>query len=251
MISQRHRKIIEIVEDNKIITIKELSKIFNISEMTIRRDINELTSLGLITTMNGRISKITKFTYDHYYGSRMKLNKTEKEKITNRALSYIINGNSIFFDGSSTCNYLIKKLSQFSGLTTITNSIINLKELLTVKDLKVLSIGGLINNEYLSVGEYAVSNVKNFYTDLFFFGTPGLHHEKGIFESNIENAEIKKTMINNSIKSILLADHSKFGKINLVKLIDISKIDLIITDSNIDSKVLKELKNRNISVDVV
>jgi DeoR/GlpR family transcriptional regulator of sugar metabolism len=251
LISKRHRKIIELVEDNKILTMKELAEFFNVSEMTIRRDMSELAAIGQVMIMNGRISKVTKYTYDHFFGSTLKLNKTEKERITDHALNLITNGSTIFLDGTTTTNYLIKKLSKFSNLTTITNSIINLKELLLIKDLNVISIGGTINNDYQAVGPHAIENIKSFYTDLFFFGAPSIHPERGIFDSNIEHVEVKRAMIKNSIKNILMIDHTKFGRINLIKLIDINKVDLIITDSNIDPKILKELKKRNINIDVV
>lgn len=156
MIVKRHKKILEMVDNNDILIIKEIAKKFSVSEMTIRRDISELNKLSFITLIGGRISKIIKLTYDNYYGERLKRNRVEKEKITDCALKYISNGNSIFIDGSSTCNFLVKKLHKISRLTVITNSIINLKELVTFSDLKGVIIGGIVSNELLSIGFNAV-----------------------------------------------------------------------------------------------
>ena len=49
-------------------------------------------------------------------------------------------------------------------------------------------------------------------------------------------------MIRHSSKVIVLADHSKFEKNALYKTADISEIDTIITDKNIDEETLSKFK---------
>ena len=251
VVVERQREILDIIDNGKIISIKELADKFNVSEMTIRRDTRELNLAGFIEITSGRISKITKLTYDAFYGERLNLHRAEKERITDYALNYISNGNSIFMDGSTTCNYLIKKLSSFSGLTVITNSIINLKGLSIIEGIKIINIGGILGYEYLSIGEDSINQIKKFNTDIFFVGTSAIHTKIGFFESNIENSQIKKIMIENSKKIIIICDSSKIGKTNLVKFADINDIDVIITDININKNDLEILRNSKLEVILV
>ena len=53
-------------------------------------------------------------------------------------------------------------------------------------------------------------------------------------DSSEAEAEIKKTMINNSESSVFLCDHNKLGKLGVPSIVGLDKIDYFITDVELD-----------------
>ena len=62
---------------------------------------------------------------------------------------------------------------------------------------------------------------------------------------------LKRKIIEKSKKVIVLADYTKLGKISVEKIIDIDKIDYLITDSKADEKVLNSLRKKTTISQVV
>ncbi len=58
----------------------------------------------------------------------------------------------------------------------------------------------------------------------------GLDREKGLMESNEEEAAVKQIMLQQGRKALLLADNSKFDKTAFVKICDLADIDTLVTD---------------------
>jgi DeoR family transcriptional regulator of aga operon len=63
--------------------------------------------------------------------------------------------------------------------------------------------------------------------------------EYGITNSNIEEAQLNKRMIDASLKTVILADSSKFGKRGFGRICSLDKVDIIITDDGITDAMAK------------
>ena len=77
-----------------------------------------------------------------------------------------------------------------------------------------------------------------------FIGADAVDVENGIFNSHFAEVGIKKMMIGNSQKAVLLADHSKFLEKALIKVADLEEFDTVITDSAIESRFRSRLKKK-------
>ncbi|WP_235000469.1 DeoR/GlpR family DNA-binding transcription regulator [Virgibacillus dakarensis] len=73
----------------------------------------------------------------------------------------------------------------------------------------------------------------------------GLHVERGISESNEQQALIKKKMIEIADTVYVMVDYSKFGVQAFSRLSGIESIDHIITNSNVDDKVISQLNDKS------
>lgn len=72
--------------------------------------------------------------------------------------------------------------------------------------------------------------------------------ERGITDSNEPECELKKYMLRQANKVILLADHTKFDKTAFTKLIELGQIDFLITDRQPSEAWLKRLNKENIEL---
>lgn len=66
--------------------------------------------------------------------------------------------------------------------------------------------------------------------DLCVFSCTGVDSNGSIWESNELNASIKRKMIDASGQKFLLLDSSKFERKNLIKLGELSQLDILFTD---------------------
>jgi len=69
-----------------------------------------------------------------------------------------------------------------------------------------------------------------------------------IIDSNEPECELKKMMLKQANKVILLADHTKFDKIAFVKLANLDGIHHVVTDQKPSDSWLERLEKLNIEV---
>jgi len=172
--------------------------------------------------------------------------KEEKKEIAKIAIRYIEEGQSIALNDGTTNIEIARELKKtFNKLTIITNSLVVANELSDADGFNVILTGGMLNNkEYAFYGDLAENLLANFVVDKAFIGVSGVSLTRGITNYLIEEVQIQKKLIEISQEVIILADSSKIDNVSLVKIADIDEVNLIITDSNLDSKILdKYLKN--------
>ena len=134
-------------------------------------------------------------------------------------------------------------------LTVLTNSIRVAIELSKKEQIKVISTGGTLLSQSLSfVGPLAERSLGMYHVNKAFISCKGVHIEKGLSDLNELQALLKKQMMDIADKTILMVDSSKFGIRAFSQIVSVTKIDCIITDSNVDEQTIKQLEENNINV---
>ena len=95
----------------------------------------------------------------------------------------------------------------------------------------------MIIHSYSYVGKQAEDFVRNVNADILFFSCHGLDEKGRMTDNAIEEANIRRVMIEHSAKKILLCDSSKLGKTYFYNMGNISDIDDVISDVDI-SRIL-------------
>ena len=90
--------------------------------------------------------------------------------------------------------------------------------------------------------------LSNYYVDVVLISCTALEVDGGVFDSNEEEAELKRLLVNRGQKTILLADHTKFGCVGFSKLADIKEIDTVITDQKPSQEWLELLADSHVEV---
>ena len=164
---------------------------------------------------------------------RLSLNIREKQVIAEQAANLIEPRKTVFIDGSTTCIELAKVLyRQDKRLTVVTNSTLICLELGHSNDNKVIGIGGEFEPGSASfVGHTCEDAVEKFYFDYAFLSTKGFIPTEGTFESSMGTLRVKQLAASHCTKVVLLVDYSKFGQRSLCKVLDISQIHSVVTDS--------------------
>lgn len=212
-------------------TVKELAKVLFISEPTVRRDIIALKEKELITCHRGTVSlKANSPDKRIPIFIRNLENQEAKIRIAEKAAKHIKDGSTIMLDASTTAYCLLPQLSKFRNLFVITAGAKTAIDLATM-GIKTLCIGGEIALESFSyIGCDAERTLYLYNADIAFFSCRGLTEDGIATDNSIMENSIRRIMIKNSEKSILLCDKSKLGKKYLNTLCTPNEINEIITE---------------------
>jgi len=248
MKEKRHKEILDIIEQRELFQyqIKELSEKFNVSGMTIRRDLHQLEKNGLIKRLFGGKIIRTSNQNEPNYKLRIYEQTKEKERIATIVNNIINDDDIVFLDIGSTCLYVARKIRN-RDITIVTNWIPNMIELSKGDYVKIFNTGGEIDKKELnSIGIYAYERLNNFYFNKAIIGVGGIKIN-GIYDFRMEIVELKKKVLKNSEKVIIVADHTKFNKFAPVLITKFEEhlINKIITSdiNKIDQEIIDNIRN--------
>ena len=229
--SERLMLIRQKVQTEKKASVGELSRICRVTEETIRRDLDKLEAEGVITRVHGGAiwnEEIQKGN-EHFY-KRHNKNLKEKQEIARKTVEILKGKNTIIADSSTTVQEALKLIPETEYVTVVTNSTEVFREFQS-SNINFVSTGGEFNKRSLSLqGTLTKENIQKYNVKLTVIGCKGLSLGKGVFDSNEREAAMKEAMLEQGQEVALLADHSKFDRTAFVHLIDIDKLDYIITD---------------------
>ena len=245
----RKQLILETIKKTGGIKILELAGKLSKSRMTITRDLDELAKNGLLLRVHGgAVSNINR-GYEPPYFSRKGLRSVAKQAIAKVANELITEGNSLILDVGSTTRELAQFLKKRKNLTVITPSLEHAMELAGNSFIKLIVTGGVVRVGEMSViGPISENTIKEFNVDRAFIGAGGIDLKAGLTEYNTEDAQVKKSIIENCKQSIVLADSTKLGNVTFSKVISLEKIDILITDSEADPSFINGLEAKGIKV---
>ncbi|MCM3440476.1 DeoR/GlpR family DNA-binding transcription regulator [Metabacillus halosaccharovorans] len=251
LVAERHKKIVEVVNEKLSVRVTELSKIFQVTEETIRRDLEKLEKENLLRRSHGGAVSIKDEQSEVSYAEREITNAAEKRSIAIEAVKLIQPGDQIVLDASTTAWYMAKEMPDLP-LTVLTNSIKVAIELSKKEQVKVISTGGMLQPKSLSyVGPLAERSLNMYHVNQAFLSCKGVHVEAGLSDSNEWQALLKRQMMSIADKTILMADSTKFGVRTFAQITDIQRIGHVITDDHIDESFCRALEEKGVQVKTV
>lgn len=248
LVGQRRNRIIELLKENHSISVADLCEILEASEATIRRDLSILESSGkLERTHGGAIyNESNRINIEDVLSSREGKFLDEKQLIAKKAFDLLENHDTIVLDAGTTTYELAYLIGQSDlHLTIVTNSMIVFKELAKNPNVELIILGGKVRtNTLASVGSAAVELMQRLFVDKAFLGTNGISLNEGFTTTDMDEAGIKRAMIQSSKQRIILADNSKFNKVYINQFAPVSMVDVIVTDNQTNKELLNEFIER-------
>lgn len=246
---ERKLRIREILTQQRFVSAVELTQFLGVASATIRRDLAALEREGsLVRSHGGAISHAPNTNFQVSYDAKAQINRAQKLAIAREAEKCILDGETVFLEGSTTVDELAKLLHRRSQLTIITNSPATLQVDYSA-EVTVLCVGGnlIAGTCYLS-GMWAHRILQEIRVDKVFFGMNALNPAYGISTANHPQAEIKRHLTKISKVRIALADSSKFPKEAFAYVGPVSDLTMLITDSGADLATVEELRQRGVEV---
>ncbi|WP_066501762.1 DeoR/GlpR family DNA-binding transcription regulator [Abyssisolibacter fermentans] len=226
---ERQRMILEILKNKGIVKINELVKFTKTSESTIRRDLTYLEGINELKRIHGGATLLKGRLNEPSYKEKQVKNISEKSKIAKYASALIEEGDCIYLDAGTTIFEMIQYIDK-KDIVVVTNGLKHI-DALVEQDIDAYILGGRIKaRTKAAVGIDALKNLERFRFDKCFIGINGIHLEYGFTTPDSEEAILKESIMKLSKEAFVLADESKFGEVNFVKVSDIG-LATIITNS--------------------
>lgn len=251
--SERRQEIIELLNMNSTVLVSDLSKKYDVSEVTIRTDLRLLEKQGVLTRFHGGATKIIdnddiKSFKELQLEERYQRFIEAKKRIAIEAVKQVKEGDIIILDSGSTTMLIAEELVKLKHITVITNSLTSAFILSDNSDIMLLICGGTLRHKTRSFhGKIAEQSLDGISADILFVGADGIDAQRGITTFN-EGYTISSVMANVAKKVVAVLDSSKFGRNGINIVLPLSKLDVIITDTNVDNKYQQEFAKQGINL---
>ena len=239
---ERRGQITELINRQKTVTNAELMERFDISIETVRRDLDYLEQQGVLRKVYGGAAVNIALNSEPEYASRSRTNFQQKNAIAQEAVKLIRPGDTVYLGVGTTVQAMVQYMKNIGQLTVFTNALRTAVELMEIPDCTVILPGGQLRVKELTLSGFpAEENLLNFNVDKAFVGIGGIT-EDGITDFHIGEARLHRQLILNARQSVALADSTKLGVRAMNNVCTLEQIDLVVTDKNADSRMIKALK---------
>jgi DeoR/GlpR family transcriptional regulator of sugar metabolism len=249
-VEQRRQDVLREVLERDEVRIDELAEQFGVSLMTMHRDLDDLDARRLLRKLRGYVKSFPSLTVETATRFRVGLHTEEKEAISSAAFAKIRPGATVIVDDSSTLFPLTRRMTEVEDLTVVTNSV-TVARILSGARREVVLVGGQYRGEFDScTGPDVLRSLSRLHADLAFISVTTIS-EGRLFHPIQDYAEIKEAICESAASTILLVDHSKFGKTATYAHGDVSAFDLVVTDEGTPDEELDAMRALGTEVRVV
>ena len=232
----RSYDILEYLKARKRCTLAELMHKFKVSSATIHRDVAELESRNAVERVRGGIVFADVPSPKPGAGDfqdRVITNSAAKERIAQKALRLVAEGDILFLDSSTTvCSFAqLLRQERFDHLTILTNSVSIIQNFRKFPQHWVLiGLGGNYDPQLNSIlGAEALRQLGEFNITKCFVSAFGLN-DKMATTNHERQSELIKRVLDMAEHRYLLVDRSKLGRTGLYRLSARGAFDEIVTD---------------------
>ncbi len=246
---ERQERILTLLKRDKKVFLTELCKLLEVSAVTVRSDLTDLEKRGLLTRTHGGAILNNKASFEENSRQKEVKNIRQKQAIAERAIEYVEDGDSIALDTGTTTMIFAEQLIKRNGLTVVTSDVKIALFLEENSDANIILLGGTVRHGYrCCVGPMAQRAMEGLFVDKCFMATNGLTAYQGLSTPNLEQAEIKRLMIEHSKQVIVLCGGEKIGRNSLVSVAPADVIHVLITDESAIGSELESLQQLNIEI---
>ena len=249
---ERRQQILQYLQQHGVVKSSMLMELFDASEATIRRDLEWMERRGLIEKTHGGAILIQRMQQEAIYSASASINQQEKKWIARAAVQLIENGDMIFINNGTTTTEVFLALQNRPDLKNITVVTNNVSAAMAIQNasFKIILLGGIFRPSSTSiVGELADNMLRTMYANKVILGVDGVANRYGCTSPIPEEAEISRVMIDQCLgKTILVADHSKWGVIAQYRIAGLDDLDTFICDQALAQEAVDSLNANGLEI---
>ncbi len=240
--AERNRHLRRLLVEHGSLRVSAEAKRFGVSEETIRRDIKRLAADGLADPVFGGAVLKPSSSPDAIgilpVGERHLVEERAKEAIGAAGAKLIESGQVIIMDAGTTTLALARHLSDHRNLTIITNSIPVAQRCAGLQSSVTYVVGGkLVPGSLSMIGPEAERDLAQISADWAFIGAAAIDIDGGFTSADPYEAQVKRAMIKAAQRTVIVADHTKFGTRRFASFARAEDIDHVITTAQCPTEV--------------
>ena len=245
-IESRRKAIVEMVNRFGAVDFTQLRNAFpDVSDVTLRKDLQYLNDTQQALRVHGGLKSMPS-ALNFYF--RSNLNTQQKAVIAEKAAELIQPGESIFISAGTSCAELAKRLPDFP-LSVCSDGIYTVNNIHNQPNISVQLLGGEVNLEVMRVeGLSALNQLDQKHFSTAFMGALSADANYGFFNASSMTATILGKVVDLSDRVVLLMDSSKVNYTFTPYFIPLSKVDVLITDHNVDPAFASVIQESGIRI---
>jgi DeoR family fructose operon transcriptional repressor len=248
MPAERQNRILEILHEKGSVRVASLSEEFDVSEITIRRDLDHLEGQHLLERTHGGAVQSRHMRVEPLYTEKYWEELEAKQRIGEAAAALVGAGEALFINSGSTTLQIFQHLGGKGVRVTTSNAgaVAECQDL----DVDLLLTGGSYRRQSHSfVGPIARQALRQLCASRTFIGVDGISLKYGLTTPSLEEAEVARAMIDHTNGDVVIvADHTKAGRVADCITAPLDKVDVIVTDAAFDLDYRKQLEEQGIRV---
>lgn len=245
---ERRTALIELARVEGRVTVSESAQQFAVTPETIRRDLEVLDRKGILRRVHGgAVLTDSLWLGDLSIVDRDGTASEEKHRIATAALAYLPeSGAAIIIDAGTTTERLARVLP--ADYVIVTNSLPAAQAASSARpgaDVRI--VGGRVRGITQSVVGGAAEFAR-LRCEVAFLGANGLSQAHGLSTPDLDEAEMKRAMVNAANRVVVLLDSRKLGVETTTSFAQLTDIDVVITDDGITDTQQRRLTELGIEV---
>jgi DeoR/GlpR family transcriptional regulator of sugar metabolism len=244
----RRQKILALLQPDGVVSVGRLARAVRASEMTVRRDLAVLCDRGLARRVHGGAVLQAGKAQEPPFASARQEQAREKDLIAKEAAALAAPGSVVALGAGTTTWHVARALASRMDLTFITNSPNIALELDRGQANVILTGGHLRTPADALVGPPALWTLERLQIDVLFLGANGIHPQAGYTTPVLEEADTNAAMIRKATRLVVVADHTKFGRVTLAAYAPIQAAHVLITDAAAPRGVLSAIRRLGVQV---
>jgi len=227
-IGDRHRRILDAVQQAGQLGVTQLAELTGTSEMTVRRDLEQLADQGMLERYRGGARSLTLRGEEPPFTVRMHESREAKRRIAEAVADLIADGEAVVLDSGTTCLEVARLLAS-RRLTVMPLSMHAANALTGAARLRLLLPGGEPRPEELALtGPLAQASLAALRFDTAILGCCGLT-AAGLTAHDLADAAIKQAIIASAHRVIAVADPAKLSRTALAFVAPVSALGMVVT----------------------
>jgi len=230
-VDERQQRIMDIITTVGRVEADAVAAQLRVSRETIRRDLMLLERDGRVRRVHGGAVRADP-PPERPFRTRKRTQMEAKRRIGRAAAALIQPGMSCFIDAGTTTAIFSESLASVSDILVITNSIevaVTLRSANVNADIVLL--GGRMGIEVPAThGEMTIAEIARHRVDLAILSPVAIHPVEGVTYHELSEAAVARAMIRSAARTMLLADHTKLGRISRAVVCRCEDLDTLVTD---------------------
>ena len=250
----RRSRMRSLVDKHGFALVADLAKLFEISEVTARADLDALAEEGSIRRVHGGAMGVgdlkgNQTSFDEAAQER----RQEKELIGHAAAALVESHQVIAVDAGTTAMAIARALvkrTDLRDITVVTNALniaMELEE--AIPRITVIVTGGTLRPAlHCLVDPLAGTVLSRIRADIAFVGCNGVDVTAGVTNVSLGEADVKRQIIRNATRTVLVADSSKLGIVRASRICALEDVTILITDRSAESRLVRTVQDAGVVV---
>ena len=246
---ERQHLLLDWIEQRQRVSVPEIIERFAVSPATARRDLEALAAAGRVRRVHGGAIAVRRTPPEPPVLQRSLEQADEKKRIAAVAASLIADGETLFLSSGTTVMEVAHRLRDRRNLTVFTNSLLVVNELAGAPGVEVILLGGVVRaSESSLVGALTMRSLAELRALKVIFGIRAIDLEQGLTNNSLEESLIDREILRIGSEIIIVADHTKLGRVSTVFVAPLDVIDMLVTDDAAPMEIVQSLLDQGIDV---